>query len=65
MIRFYFVLFLGLFSTVAVFALAKMIDPKATRSVLKWRIDNARSRVLVITAGLVSAAIWIIIGSWL
>lgn len=64
MIRFYCVLLLGLFSTVAVFALAKVIDPKATLSVLKWRIDNARSIALVITAGLVSAAIWVIIVSW-
>ena len=65
MIRFYCVLFLGLFSTMAVFMLAKMIDPKATLSALKWRIDNVRSIVIVIIAGIVSTAIWVFIGYWI
>ena len=59
-------LLLGLFLTVGVFIVAKIvIDPKASMSFRGWHLDNVRSIVIVFSAGIKATAIWVIIGSWL
>ena len=59
-------LILGLFLTVGVFTVAKVvIDPKASLSVRGWHLDNVRSIIIVFSAGLKATVVWVIIGSWL